>query len=73
MELWESTDAERCRGAGGGLVVVGDAEYNPRRVGADRVDLGDPPTVGTSLPITSPLILSLNITYIINRGRNKLK
>lgn len=40
-------------------MAVGDAEYRPRRIGADRVDRGEPPTAWPSqLPITSPLILS---------------
>lgn len=63
MELCESTEADlsRWRGAGGGLVAlaVGEAEYSPRRVGAERVERGDP--VGTgSLPATSPIILHMS-------------
>lgn len=59
LELCESTEAERWRGAGGGRVAVGEAEYSPRRVGAERVDRGEPPTVTGSQPgTTSPLILN---------------
>lgn len=62
LELCESTEAERCLGAGGGRVALGETAYRPRRAGADRVERGDPPPPPppahvTSYPKPSPLIL----------------
>lgn len=62
LELCESTEAERCRGAGGGRLLVGEPEYKPRRAGAERVDRGDPPGTGIGQPNISPLMLQTATT-----------